>query len=594
MINEVDSQVRKTIFFILIIVLAGVIIFKLFSLQVVERSTFLKRSKENYIKKIVLKPARGVFFDRNGNLLVSNTHSFNVQITPAYYNPRFNRLLEDLLKLKRGTLARILKNRKNFGGFSPVRIKKDVPFKFISWYEENSSKLKGIKYSVELQRDYSFGVNGSHFFGYLGGVSLKQLKKYGGLYAADDLIGILGLERSYEKYLRGKKGYKLFVVNAKGKIIKRYKNGALDNPPQKGKDLLLTIDKKTQIQAERLMKGKRGAVVALDPRSGEILAFVSSPQYNLSDFAGVTSPFVLDSLSNDPDKPLFNRATLSEYPPGSTIKMLDALALLQENIITTSNIVNCKGGLQFGNRFFKCTHVHGRVNVIEAIEKSCNTYFYYYVQKLGLEKLAYYARMFGFGRKTGIDIGEEVNGRVPDENYYNKVYGKNKWTRGVLLSLAIGQGEWGVTPIQLAQYAALLANWGKTVRPHFVKAILDSGSRQRTNLTFDTLKVNIKRKYLDIVRRGMFYVVNRKGTAVNIALKDLAIAGKTGTAQNPHGKDHAVFIAFAPYDSPQIAVAVLVENAGYGATYAAPIARRVIETYLRYKPKNLSSVKNEN
>ncbi len=594
MAAELDSQIRKTIFSILIVGLVAVVIFKLFSLQVIEQSVFTRRSNENFIKKIILKPARGVFFDRNNNLLVSNTNSFTVKIIPAYYNPEYNRLLEKLLKLKKGVLHKILKSRRRFGNFTPVRIKKDVPFPFISWYEENSSKLKGIKYSVELQRDYSFGVNGSHFFGYLGNVSLKQLKKFKGLYSAEDLIGIIGLEKQYEKYLRGKKGYKLTVVNAQGKIIKHYKNGALDLPPQKGKDLLLTIDKKTQIIAESLMKGKRGAVVALDPNNGEILAFVSSPQYDLSKFAGVTSPLVLDSLTENKDKPLFNRATLSLNPPGSTIKMLDAIALLQENIISTANIVNCKGGLQFGNRFFKCTHIHGRVNVVEAIEKSCNTFFYYYVQKLGLQKLARYARMFGFGSKTGVDIGEEASGLVPDEDYYNRIYGLNKWSRGVLLSLAIGQGEWGVTPIQLAQYVALLANWGKTVRPHFVKAIVDSRLNEKVFLNYDSIKVDVKRKYLDIVRKGMFYVVNRKGTAVNIALPDLQIAGKTGTAQNPHGKDHAVFVAFAPYEKPKIAVAVFIENVGYGATYAAPIAQKIIETYLHYEPKNSMVKSNEN
>jgi len=594
MLEEFDFRIRRTIFFIVIVGLTSVIIFKLFSLQVVESSVFQKRSRENYVKKISLKAARGVFFDKNHNLLVSNTHSFNVQIIPAYYNTKFNSLLEGLLKLKKGSINRVLKKRGKYGAFTPIRIKKDAPFKFISWYAENSPKLKGIKYSVELERDYSFGVNGSHFFGYLGNISLKQLKKFKGLYHADALIGIIGLEKEYEKFLRGQNGFKLVVVNAQGKIINSYKNGAFDKNPKKGKDIILTIDKPTQIKAEQLMKGKRGAIVAVDPTNGEILAFVSSPQYNLADFAGVTSPFILDSLTNDPDKPLFNRATLSENPPGSTIKMLDALALLQENIITPANTIVCKGGLQYGNRFFKCTHIHGKVNLIEAIEKSCNTYFYYYVQKLGLQKLAYYARMFGFGKKTGIDIGEEAKGLVPDENYYNRVYGINKWTKGILLSLAIGQGEWGVTPVQLAQYVAIIANWGKTVKPHFVKAIVDANSHRKTFLNYDSIKVNIKRKYLDLVRKGMFYVVNRKGTAVNIALPDLKIAGKTGTAQNPHGKDHAIFVAFAPYDNPKIAVAVFIENVGFGATYAAPVAQKVIETYLRYKSKKSSSSQNEN
>jgi len=254
-------------------------------------------------------------------------------------------------------------------------------------------------------------------------------------------------------------------------LVRRYLNGAKDIPPQKGEDLILTIDKATQQRAEELLRGRRGAVVAMNPKTGGIIAFVSSPEYDLANFASVTPAEVLDSLNNDPDKPLFNRASMSIHSPGSTFKMLVALALLQEGIISTGNTVTCKGGLQFGNRFFECTHVHGKVNVESAIEKSCNTFFYTYVQKLGLSRLAKYARMFGFGRKTGIDIYEEAKGLVPDKKYYDRVYGKYNWTKGVLLNLAIGQGEIGVTPLQLAQYTALIANWGRTVRPHFVYAL---------------------------------------------------------------------------------------------------------------------------
>ncbi len=587
MIDNIDIQVRKKILFTIIVGFVLIISFKLFSLQILENAEFNKKAKGNSVKKIIEPAPRGVFYDFNRNLLVSNKASFTIEIIPNDYDWHSNNLVEKVIGVGPGYIRKILRKKRNYSKYFPVRIKKGVPLKIIAWVEENSSRLPGLTYAVEFQRDYSFGVMGSHMFGYTNEISASLLRKMKGKYQQGDFIGVVGLERSYEKYLRGKKGVKYVVVDAKGKMVRNYLNGAKDIPAEKGNDLILTIDKSTQQTAEHLLKGRRGAVVAINPKTGGIIAFVSSPGYDLSDFASVTPADVLDSLNNDPDKPLFNRASMSVHSPGSTFKMLVALALLQEGIITSRNRVTCKGGLQFGNRFFECTHVHGVVNVEQAIEKSCNTFFYTYVQKLGLSRLAKYARMFGFGRKTGIDIFEESKGIIPDKDYYNRVYGKHNWSKGVLLNLSIGQGEIGVTPLQLAQYAALLANWGKTVRPHFVFALKPSKDKLKI-LKYDTVKVNIDRKYLKLVRKGMYDVVNRKGTATNIALPDLKIAGKTGTVQNPHGLDHAVFVAFAPYENPTIAVAVLVENVGYGATYAAPIAQKVIMSYLRYGSKNAS------
>ncbi len=583
MIDDIDIVTRRRILFFIIVGFVIIISFKLFSLQILEQSEFTQRAKGNSVKKIVEPAPRGVFYDYNNHLLVSNKASFTMQVIPNEFDWSKSALVEKVLGVEKGYIKKILRKKKHYSKYFPVRIKKDVPFKVISWYEENSSRLRGLTYKVEFQRDYSFGVVGSHMFGYTNEISASLLKKLKGQYSRGDFIGVIGLERSYEKFLRGKKGTKFIVVDAKGKFVRPYRNGSKDVPPEKGEDLILTIDKKTQEETEKLLQGKRGAVVAIDPVTGGIIAFVSSPEYDLSNFASVIPAAVLDSLNNDPDKPLFNRASMAVHSPGSTFKMLVALAFLEEGIVTTRNIVNCKGGLQFGNRFFECTHVHGRVNVEEAIEKSCNTFFYTYIQKLGLEKLNKYARMFGFGRKTGIDIYEEARGLIPDKKYYDRVYGRHNWSRGVLLNLSIGQGEIGVTPLQLAQYTALLANYGKTGKPHFVYAARDSKTSKLKVFRYDTIKVNVSKKNLAIVRKGMYDVVNRKGTATHIALPDLKIAGKTGTVQNPHGKDHAVFVAFAPYEKPRIAVAVLVENVGYGATYAAPIAQKVITTYLRYK-----------
>ena len=283
---------------------------------------------------------------------------------------------------------------------------------------------------------------------------------------------------------------------------------------------------------------------------------------------------------------------MSNYPPGSTYKMVLASAALDEKIITTSYTVDSKGGIWYGNRFFG-DHVHGIVNVVSAIQKSCNTFFYTMILKIGLPLFDKYSYKYGFGRKTGIDIPDESPGFVPTVNYYNKLYGKGRWTNGNIISLGIGQGELGVTPIQLAQYAALLANSGTTKTPHFVKSIINNKTGKKINLKYKTINAEISKNTMRIIRQGMYDVVNKKGgTATDIKMSKIIIAGKTGTAQNPHGKDHAVFIAFAPFNNPKIAVAVLVENAGFGALHAAPIAQDIIKTYFGIKQDEPDSTKN--
>jgi penicillin-binding protein 2 len=265
--------------------------------------------------------------------------------------------------------------------------------------------------------------------------------------------------------------------------------------------------------------------------------------------------------------------------------MLAAIIGLEEKLITPYTTVKCTGAFKYGNRPFRCTHVHGTVNLEESIEKSCNIFYYQLILKIGLDRWAKYIRQFGFGSKTGIDIGEESRGIVPDSDYYNRVYGKNKWTEGNLLSLAIGQGELSVTPVQLAQYVSLLANNGKTKKPHFVKGIVKDGTPEYSQFIAEDVSVDISQRSFDIVKKGMYKVVNGDGSAKHIQLPGIEIAGKTGTAQNPHGEDHALFVAFAPYESPKIAVAVIVENIGFGSTHAAPIAGDVIEAFL-VKDKN--------
>ena len=407
-----------------------------------------------------------------------------------------------------------------------------------------------------------------------------------------DEIGFSGIEKKYEDILRGKKGINYMLVDSRQKTIGSFKEGKENIPTIKGYDLILGIDKDAQKVAEEVFKEKRGAVVAIEPSSGEILAFVSAPEFNLNDFATVTSSKKFSELMQDEDKPMLNRATMGYYSPGSTFKMVSAIAALEEGIIDTTTRISCPGGFQYGNHFFKCLHTHGSTDIYSSIEKSCNTFYYSTVVKLGLDRWSKYSKLLGFGHKTNVDISEEYPGIVPSTEYYNKIYGKNGWTKGFVVSLGIGQGELSVTPIQMAQYAAFIANYGKTAKPHFLKAYIDTKTNKRIDVKPNYMDTGISKRTFDIVRKAMWLVVNGAGTATNIKDPKLNIAGKTGTAQNPHGKDHAIFIGFAPYDNPKIAIAVIVENAGFGSTAAAPIARDVIKAYLqKEKP---SEVKDQN
>jgi penicillin-binding protein 2 len=519
-------------------------------------------------------------------LLVNNIPAYTLRVTPADYDLSLNKSLETILGADPGYIDGLLKKYKGYSKFLPIKVRRGIGFDIVAWVEENSEKLPGVDYVVEMRRGYPAGVNGSHLFGYAREITEKQLKKEKEYYKQGDVIGYKGIEKTYEKELRGRKGSKFVLVNSFRKKIGDYKGGAEDIPPIKGNDIVLTIEASTQRVAEEMFVGKRGALVAIEPATGEILALVSAPEYDLNRFSHITSENFLNTLYNDPEKPLFNRATMSVQSPGSTYKMLSAIAALDLGIITTSWTIHCTGAYTYG-REFKCHGVHGTVNVIQAIEKSCNVFFYQLVLKLGIENWADYSSRFGFDVKTGIDIGEESPGLIPDASYYEKVYGL-EWPRSITLSLSIGQGETGVTPLQLAQYTALIGNRGKSYQPHLVRGHIDYNTKRIVHYDYKEIEVGAGRKALDIVREGMYLVVHgSKGTATHLRWSDYEISGKTGTAQNPHGDDHAWFVSFAPYDNPQIAVAVLVENVGFGSTHAAPIAKKVTEAYLNSVKQNL-------
>jgi penicillin-binding protein 2 len=553
--------------------------FRLFQMQILNQEAYEEKSADNSIKAIEQTPFRGVFYDRNLKVMVDNIPAYTLRIIPSEYDSKLNPLIDKIIGADSGFVASILKKNRIYSKFIPIRIKRGIGFEVVSWLEENQEHLPGVDYIVEMQRGYPIGIKGSHSFGYTKEISPNQLDKEKDYYIPGDYVGHNGIEKQYEKDLRGVKGFNYVLVNSKRREIGKYKDGSEDKNSIKGKDLVLSYDADVQRVAEEQMIGKRGAIVAIEPKTGEILALVSAPDYDLNQFSYVTSREFLQELYNNPDKPSFNRATMSLKPPGSTFKMLAAIAALDLGIIDENTTINCGGGFTFG-RFFKCHGNHGSVNVVHAIEKSCNSFFYHLIYKIGLEKWKQYAMKFGFNSKTGIDIGEESEGFIPGEDYYVKIYGDN-WPRSIMASLGIGQGEVSVTPLQLAKYVALIANNGSTYQPHIVKGYLDDKTRQIIPYKFPEIKTGIKQEVFDIVKEGMFLVVNGSGTATSIKISDINIAGKTGTAQNPHGKDHALFVGYAPAENPKIAFAIVVENVGFGGTYAAPIAKAMIEAYLK-------------
>lgn len=578
-IINIGAIQRSSVIYFIIVAAFFMLITRLFLMQIVQQQAYDEKSADNSIKAIEQVPLRGVFLDRNGEVLVNNTPAYTLRVLPAEYDTSLNSILETVIDVESGFISKVLRNNRMYSKYVPVRIKRGIDFKAVAWLEENSERLAGVNYVVEMQRGYPASIMGSHVFGYTKEISPEQLKREKEYYNPGDYVGHNGIEKTYEKFVRGLKGYNYILVDSKQKEIGKYKGGLEDEISIKGHDLVLSIDADVQRAAEESFIGKSGAAVAIEPKTGEIIAMVSAPDYDLNQFSYVTSREYLQQLYNNPLRPSFNRATMSVKPPGSTFKIMAAIAALDLGVITPSTTIYCGGGFTFG-RFFKCHGgVHGSINVIRAIEKSCNTFFYNLIYKIGIDRWAEYAKRFGFNGMTGIDIGEEVPGLIPNAKYYEKIYGP-KWPRSIMASLGIGQGEVSVTPLQLAKYVALIANDGNSFVPHVVKGYVDDRTHQTVPLKFKEIKTGVNPEVFKVVKEGMFLVVQGAGTATRIRMKEFNIAGKTGTAQNPHGKDHAFFIGFAPYENPQIAVAVVVENAGFGATWAAPIAQKMFEAYL--------------
>lgn len=555
---------------------------RLIQLQILYAEEMVKQSEVNSIRTIPREPVRGYLFDRFGRLAVDNRPAFTVTIMPFEFQKERIPDLARLLQLDPEFIRERLQKGEAHSKFVPVKIKRDIDFGTLSLLEENHDRLPGVAVQSESKRAYITPARASHILGYLKEVTEQQLRVLGPDYVPGDVVGSAGLEARYESQLRGKKGEEFSLVNVRGQIVGSLDAGKNDIPPVDGQDLVLTMDFELQALAESLMTGRRGAVVAIDPRSGGILALVSAPDFQPGILSGVTTSDLWRSMNEDEGVPLFNRATLTRYPPGSTFKMILAIAALENNVVSPNWHVSCNGAFRFGNKVFKDLHVHGSTDMYRAIQASCNVYFYQLMLKVGLDPWTATGRAFGFGQITGADIAEENPGLLPSTAYMNRRYGERGWTKGYTVSMAIGQGELGVTPLQMAGYAAALANRGTYFRPHAVLGPLDRATGKVDTLLTDRRTITLKPSTWNVVREGMRRAVMEPGGTGGMArIPGIEVAGKTGTSENPHGPDHAWFVGFAPFDNPAIAIAVIVENAGYGGTFGAPIAGKCMERHLR-------------
>ena len=587
MINDQNYRRRYVISGIAIVVVL-VYIIRLFYLQIIDQST-KDQADNNALVKQTIYPSRGLIYDRNGELLVFNQPIYEItmvmrEMGKDWDTTAFCQCLQISRTEFDERIAEIKDKKKNRGysRWTPQVFMSQLKKEDIATLQESKFFFPGIQIQKRTLRDYTYKA-AAHVLGSVGEVNQNDIDR-DAYYARGDYSGRDGLERTYEQQLRGEKGVEVLMRDSRGRMQGSYQNGALDKTAKAGTDLYTTLDIQLQLLAEELLAGKIGSAVAIEPKTGEILALVSNPSWNPKVLVGKERSKNYNQLLKDPTKPLMNRATQATYPPGSTFKTIQALVCLEQGAITPNTLYPCSGPQSTP---IKCTHHHGSpVALDKAIEQSCNPYFWCAYRDL-LQKDGYgkdnadfrhryeswrdAVMEFGLGQRfKDTDLSEQSAGKVPNIKEYDRTYGPTGWKAITIRSLSIGQGEILVTPLQLANQAATIANEGYFITPHLNKN--DSMLTHRH-------EIGIKQKWFAEVKEGMHRVM-QYGTGRWYPIEGISQAGKTGTAQNPHGKDHAIFIGFAPVEDPQIAVAVVVENAGYGATWACPVASMMMEQYL--------------
>ncbi|HOI26978.1 MAG TPA: penicillin-binding transpeptidase domain-containing protein [Paludibacteraceae bacterium] len=592
MLND-QYQNRRLVIGGFIVLVVIIFVIRLVDLQIMDDSYRDKADSNAFLKKIQF-PARGLIKDRNGKLVVFNKPAYDIMVVDKELKKLDTVDFCNTIGITKEVFINRMKEIKHKSGFSRY-----TPQPFIAQLsageygvlQEKLFRFSGIYIQKRTLREYNY-PNAALLLGSIGEVNRKTIEK-DEYYIPGDFAGQNGIELTYEKVLRGEKGVEILLRDAHGRIQGSYNNGEYDVQSKAGQNLTLSIDIDLQAYGEKLMQNKIGSIAAIDPSTGEILALISSPTYDPSLLVGRQRTKNFAKLVNDPLKPLFDRPMMACYPPGSTFKTANALIFQQEDIINRSTTYGCSNGYHAGSFTVGCHSHVSPLNLVQSIQHSCNAYYCSgFRAMLDNKKYPKVADAFevwknhivslGFGYKLGADVPNEKRGYIPNSGVYNKIYGKDRWRSLTIISLAIGQGEVLATPLQLANLSATIANRGFYITPHLVKGI-EGGT---IDSSFIHKKVTtIQPQYFDPVIEGMDLVM-KSGTGWGSRIDSIEVCGKTGTAQNPHGEDHSIFMAFAPKDDPKIAICVVVENSGFGATWAAPIATLMMEKYLKgYIPK---------
>ncbi len=592
--SELLLSHRRRILLVLVIGVTLILAVRLFYLQVIRNNYYNRLAISNRIQREQMVAPRGMIKAADESKLVVNVPVYQISVLPGKLTGKLERLRLacEWLKIDEEKMfGNLVEWEEKYPDGREMTVVQAADKGQISILLENKAFFPFFKLVMKHRRQYPEGTLASHLLGYVGEVTDEELngpKQF----SVGDITGRTGIEYMYEDALRGEDGIRLVEISVKGVRIGEYEGlegnegfeGFVESrPPVPGSDLILTMDIQLQRAIEDVFDWKKGAVIAMDPNTGGILAAVSRPGYDPNIFMGGVSTEDWSSLHNDLDKPLFNRTVQATYPPASTFKMIVSYAALNFGCVSLNeHLQPCYGGYHFGNRYFRCwkQQGHGSCNLFEAIVNSCDVYFYQIGERLKADQFAYAGRLFGLGRKTGIDLPSEARGALPDHSFFDRRFGKRKWTKGHLLNYSIGQGEMLVTPMQLCQMTALIANGGKRIKPHIVDRIVDADGVIvfEASRSADVIP-EIDKDILKFLQRSMEAVVSGEGgTGRASAVSGVRIAGKTGTAQNP-GEDHALFIAYAPVKNPEIALVVIMENAGHGGAMAAPMARKILSAY---------------
>ncbi len=580
------SQEPRKYFVGSVFAFAGLILlFRLFYVQIVADKYKLD-SENNVLRYNTIYPSRGLIYDRNGSLVVHNEAAFDLMIIPRQLHAFDTNRFCELIDLDKKEVIERISKAKSYSRYKPSLFLSQISAREYASIQEELYLFDGFYMQSRSLRKYPFR-NAAHIFGHIGEVD-KKIIESNPYYKQGDYIGQSGIEKSYEKNLRGKRGVQLIMVDVFNREMGSFEDGKYDSASVPGNNLILTIDQKLQTYGEQLMQNKRGSIVAIEPATGEILALISSPYFDPNELVGRRRNQNYPKLVSDTNKPLFNRALMAKYPPGSTFKLINALIGLQEEVIDENTRFSCYGGYNSGSFHMGC-HAHASpVNFEYSIQTSCNAYYsnvfrstidHYPSAEEGYNVWRKYVMQFGVGQPLNIDLPNELSGFVPESSYYDKYYRKGGWNSLTVVSLAIGQGELGITPLQMANISSIIANRGYYIKPHLVK-LIDNRLPENRPVQLDSQKIDIDKIHFDRLCEAMQKVVD-KGTGYLARIDSLEVCGKTGTVENPHGDDHSTFLAFAPRENPKIALSVYVENGVWGSRWAAPIAGLMIEKYLR-------------